>query len=107
MLVRFRQKKLAIVTNKPSRVSKRILTALGIGALFRVVLGGDAFRGKKPDPKPVQYVLQSMGIENPRQAAMVGDGEPDILAGRATNAWTCGVISNIGDPLKLTKSRPD
>src|SRR5258708_34491617 len=41
---------MAILTNKPGRVSKRILEALGLAKRFRAVYGGKRFDTQKPDP---------------------------------------------------------
>src|SRR3972149_6310997 len=40
---------LAVLTNKPERVSRDILVGLGVGEIFRFVYGGNTFETKKPD----------------------------------------------------------
>lgn len=106
MLAHFRHKKLAVVTNKPVRVSRRILRGLGILSAFRVVLGGDSLRTKKPHPAPIRFALTRMRVSQPQNALMVGDGKNDILAGRAAGTWTCGIRSNIGSRAKLLAAQP-
>ncbi len=102
----FRRKKLAVVTNKPVRISRHILDGLGLLNHFQLVVGGDSLREKKPHPAPLQYAMGSMN-GTPRSTVMVGDGVNDILAGRAAGTWTCGIISAIGQPEKLRLGRPD
>jgi len=48
-----------------------------------------------------------MCVLNPKRSVMIGDGPNDIHAGRTAGTYTCGIRSNIGDPLKLRNSRPD
>jgi phosphoglycolate phosphatase len=103
----FRNKKMAVVTNKPVRISSRILDALGLSDFFDVLIGGDSLKRKKPDPEPVISALKTLGANISKRAVMVGDGANDILAGRAAGICTCAIRSNIGDPKKLLISRPD
>src|SRR5882762_7025421 len=41
---------MAVLTNKPARISVRILNSLGLGEYFRAIYGGNSFESKKPDP---------------------------------------------------------
>jgi phosphoglycolate phosphatase len=106
-LKHFRRKKMAVVTNKPVRISGHLLEELGISAFFEVLIGGDSLPRKKPHPEPVLNALKTMRLQNPKRAVMVGDGPNDIHAGRAAGTYTCGVRSNIGDFVNLRNSRPD
>ena len=107
MLKHFRHKKLAIVTNKPVRISGRILDGLGLSPYFQVLIGGDSLPNKKPHPEPILNALQTMRIKSAKRAVMIGDSPNDVISGRSAGTRTCGVRSNIGDYLKLTNSRPD
>jgi phosphoglycolate phosphatase len=103
----FRRKKMAVVTNKPVRVSGYMLERLGLSSAIAVLVGGDSLPQKKPHPEPVLNALKTLGIYDAKRAVVVGDGPNDVLSGRAAGTRTCGIKSNIGDPQKLTKSRPD
>jgi phosphoglycolate phosphatase len=103
----FRHKKLAVVTNKPARVSRHILENLGVLSRFQLVLGGDSLRSKKPDPHPILYALKAMKVHEPRSAVVVGDGPNDVLAGRAAGTFTCGILSKIGVQGALKASHPE
>jgi phosphoglycolate phosphatase len=84
---------MAVLTNKPVRVSKRILEALGLGRQFRAVYGGNSFSTKKPDPLGVKTILGELGAAAP-QTALVGDSEIDVQTAR--NAGTMAVTVNYG-----------
>jgi phosphoglycolate phosphatase len=107
LLEHFRHKELAVVTNKPERVSRRILTGLKIDGFFKLVLGGDSRSKKKPDPEPLRHALEVLGIQDPKSAVMVGDGINDILAGRAAGVWTCGIQSTISQRSSKQADRAD
>ncbi len=106
-LQHFRRKKMAVVTNKPVRVSGYMLEELGLSRFVDVLIGGDSLPEKKPDPEPVLNALRTLGISDGKRAVMVGDGPNDVQAGKAAGTRTCGIISNIGDYKKLMYSRPD
>jgi phosphoglycolate phosphatase-like HAD superfamily hydrolase len=80
---------------------------LGLAMYFPVILGGDSVVRKKPQPDGLFQALELLGVRSPQRVMMVGDSVQDIVAGRAVGTRTCGVISNIGDPLLLQRSCPD
>ena len=84
---------MAVLTNKPVRVSVRILEALGLGRKFRAVYGGNSFETKKPDPLGVRTILGELQAIA-EQAVMVGDSEIDVQTAR--NAGTIAVAVNYG-----------
>ena len=98
---------MAVVTNKPVRVSRHILDGLGLGGYFSLVLGGDSTARKKPHPDPVLQALAHLHVSQPAAAVMIGDSANDIFAGRSAGLMTCGVPSNIGDAVQLRQSFPD
>jgi phosphoglycolate phosphatase len=82
--------KLAVLTNKPVRISRRILDGLGIGSLFFQVYGGNSFEHKKP---------HRIGIDTLRAEAdaaavdtwMIGDSYVDVQTARNAAVASCGV----------------
>ncbi len=82
--------RMAVITNKPERFSRRILEALGVARFFDPILGGDSTPLRKPDPAPLQMVMAGCGAP-PGQTVMVGDSFVDISAGKAAGAITCGI----------------
>ncbi len=68
---------MAILTNKPVRVSVRILEELGLARYFRAVYGGNSFETKKPDPFGAETILREFGA-TPAEAILIGDSEVDV-----------------------------
>src|SRR6266436_6519636 len=56
---------MAILTNKPVRISVRILENLGLAKYFRAVYGGNSFETKKPDPLGAHTILREFGAAPP------------------------------------------
>lgn len=74
--------RLGLCTNKPSRITLKLLDALGLAPLFAVVACGDALPFRKPDPAHLAWTLERMGAV-PQEAAMVGDNRHDMTVARA------------------------
>ena len=73
--------RMAVCTNKPQAPSETILIELGLMQYFEVVVGGDFFPMRKPDPQHLLGALQLMDApENP--AIMVGDSYNDVASAR-------------------------
>ena len=92
-LLRLRDVPMAVLTNKPVRISVRILEALGLANNFRAIYGGNSFETKKPDPLGARTILREMGVEA-EQALIVGDSEVDVQTAR--NAGTRAAAVNYG-----------
>ncbi len=84
---------MAILTNKPVRVSVRILEGLGLARYFRAVYGGNSFETKKPDPLGANAILREFGAAS-SEVLMVGDSEVDVQTAR--NAGTLAAAVNYG-----------
>ncbi len=84
---------MAILTNKPVRVSMRILKELGLAKYFRAVYGGNSFETKKPDPFGARTILREFGAA-PAEAILIGDSEVDVQTAR--NAGTLAASVNYG-----------
>src|ERR1700675_3379858 len=65
---------MAILTNKPARISVRILDALGLAGYFRAIYGGNSFETKKPDPLGANTILGEFGAA-PEETVVIGDSE--------------------------------
>lgn len=91
---------LGLVTNKPIRFVAPLLAEHGLANYFRWILGGDSLPLKKPDPAPLQWMLEQAAIE-PAQALFVGDSRSDVMASRAAGV-PCVAVSygyNHGRPI--------
>jgi phosphoglycolate phosphatase len=84
---------MAILTNKPVRVSNRILEELGLAKYFRAVYGGNSFETKKPNPHGAHTILREFGAA-PAEAILIGDSEVDVQTAR--NAGTFAAAVNYG-----------
>lgn len=73
---------LGSVTNKASQFTIPLLKDLGIHDDFAVIVAGDTLEKKKPDPAPLLYAAERMGVQ-PAECLMVGDSVNDVTAARA------------------------
>jgi phosphoglycolate phosphatase len=86
---------MAVLTNKPVKISVRILEALAIAKHFQAIYGGNSFETKKPDPLGAKTILSEFRV-NPSDAMMVGDSEVDIQTARNANMIAAGVNFGFG-----------
>jgi len=96
---------MAVLTNKPVRISRAIVEGLGVGAHFRQVYGGNSFDFKKPHPIGVETLLQECGVP-PHRTMMVGDSSVDIQTARNAGVRSCGVTYGF-QPETLQTVPPD
>jgi phosphoglycolate phosphatase len=83
-------KKMAVLTNKPVRMSRHIVEGLGVGNHFFRVYGGNSFDHKKPHPVGVETLMAEAGVG--RDATlMVGDSSVDVQTARNAGIACCGV----------------
>ncbi len=83
-----RRAPLAVVTNKPTDLSVRLLDALDLSRFLQVVVGRGTTARFKPDPAPALYACEQLG-QSPRNSLFVGDSETDVLCARASG---CGIV---------------
>lgn len=74
--------KLAVVTNKAAEFTGPLLKNIGLHAFFDVVVSGDTVERKKPDPMPMLYACEQLGVA-PADALVIGDSMNDASSGRA------------------------
>lgn len=86
---------MAILTNKPARISVRILDGLGLRRYFRAIYGGNSFETKKPDPLGANTILREFGVA-PREALLIGDSEVDVQTARNAGALAAAVNYGFG-----------
>ena len=90
-----RTRPLAVLSNKPAKLSVEILDGLGLAWFFRGVYGGDSFERKKPDPSGALAILKEFGVP-PEEAAMVGDSDVDVQTARNAGMLAVGVRYGFG-----------
>jgi len=86
---------MAILTNKPARISVRILDELGLKRYFRAIYGGNSFETKKPDPLGANTILREFGVA-PHEALLIGDSEVDVQTARNAGALAAAVNYGFG-----------
>jgi phosphoglycolate phosphatase len=97
---------LAIVSNKPEGLSRQLIDGLGLLGSFRLIVGGDTFDVRKPDPRPLLYTLEKLGA-GAGEAAMVGDSVVDVEAARAAGMAAAAVTWGFGARGALAAAQPD
>lgn len=95
LLKRHPAEQMAVVTNKPYRLTLDLLAELDMSQFFKTVIGGDSYPLKKPDPQPVIKALESFGAD-PCQAVMIGDHHTDLYSAQAAGVATCFCAYGLG-----------
>ncbi len=107
-LVQLQQKgkHLAVVTNKVKRLADLALVQHNLSHYFELVIGGDTFAQKKPDPYAIDYCRQFYQVAADK-TLFVGDSVTDVLTARNANVavWALPYGYNHGEPIE--KSQPD
>jgi phosphoglycolate phosphatase len=98
--LRRRGTRLAIVTNKETRYTDRVLAAHGLQDAFDRVVCGDTLSTRKPDPAGVLACLRQFGV-GPAQALFVGDSSIDVATARSAGVaiWLLPYGYNMGQPV--------
>ncbi|HEX4769337.1 MAG TPA: HAD-IA family hydrolase [Bryobacteraceae bacterium] len=81
---------LAVLTNKPGKISFDILEAVSLGEYFLRVYGGDSLSAKKPNPLGIHLLQQETGTEA-NQTLMIGDSSVDVQTASNAGVKACGV----------------
>ena len=97
--------KMAVLTNKPVRMSRAIVEALGVGRHFARVYGGNSFEQKKPHPIGIETLMRECDATRER-TMMVGDSAVDIRTARNAQVKACGVTYGF-QPETLAAEPPD
>lgn len=71
---------LAVCTNKPEALTRKLLDALGWSDRFAAIVGGDTLPVRKPDPAPL---IEAVARAGGGRAALVGDSIVDAETARA------------------------
>jgi phosphoglycolate phosphatase len=98
-------KRMAVLTNKPVRMSNAIVEGLGIARYFFRVYGGNSFDFKKPNPIGVETLMRETGIDSAR-TVMVGDSGVDVNTAINAGVRSCGVTYGF-QPETLNEPKPD
>jgi phosphoglycolate phosphatase len=98
-------KRMAVLTNKPVRMSNAIVEGLGVAGHFFQVYGGNSFDFKKPHPIGVETLMRETGMDRER-TVMVGDSAVDVNTAINAGVRSCGVTYGF-QPETLKEPKPD
>lgn len=92
--------RLAVVTNKEGRYTDTVLRAHKLMGAFDLVVSGDTFSAKKPDPIGILHGLQLWSV-NKAHALFVGDSSIDAATARQAGiaVWLLPYGYNMGEPV--------
>jgi phosphoglycolate phosphatase len=99
-------KRLAVLSNKMERLSRRVVQLMGLAPFFAAVKGGDSYGALKPAPAGLAALIKELGAY-PEYTLMVGDKPADILTGRSAGARTLAVTYGYSDAASLQAAGPE
>lgn len=79
---------LAVLTNKPTHATGRVLDGLQLRQYFAHVLGGDTPLGRKPHPEGLTSLASGAGVA-PAATLLVGDSAVDLETARRAGTKIC------------------
>ena len=79
---------LAVLTNKPTGATRRILEGLDLDRYFDHVIGGDTGAGRKPDPTGLKHLI-NRARATPESTILVGDSRIDLETARRAGVRIC------------------
>jgi phosphoglycolate phosphatase len=97
---------LAVLTNKPERMTGKILDALSLARYFRLVVGGDTLHQRKPDPQTLWRIARQLEVAI-RNVVLVGDSAVDAATAQAAGSQFALVTWGFGRQEELAGYRPD
>lgn len=100
------QKKMACVTNKPEHLAKQLIAHLHMDNFFELVIGGDTFPQRKPDPTALLYCCETIGVP-PSRTLMIGDSEIDVKSARAAGMKVLCVSYGYNHGGPVSEAAPD
>lgn len=106
VLNHFKNKKLAVATNKPFNLTEKILDGLNISGYFKKVVGGDGVQNKKPAPEAIEIILRELRV-SPENSVFVGDSKIDIEAGKKAGIITIGAAYGFRGRQELEEAGAD
>lgn len=105
-LKHFREKKMALISNKPYEMVIKTLEHFSVRDYLKVVLGAESTANRKPHPEPILKAVEILKAK-PLETLVVGDGTTDILAGKSAGTWTCAVTYGYRSAEELQAAGPD
>ncbi len=102
----FKNRKQAIITNKPEEFSNKILSSLKIDSYFFKVIGADQKFPKKPAPESVLEIIKLARVDL-NETIFIGDSSIDIETGRNAKIKTVAVTYGFSSREEIKRLNPD
>ncbi|HOW58165.1 MAG TPA: HAD-IA family hydrolase [Candidatus Omnitrophota bacterium] len=102
----FKNRKQAVITNKPNPYSSQILEALGVAHYFIAILAGDNGLPFKPDPAAIHHLMDETGATE-TETLFVGDSQIDIEAARNAGVEIVTLSHGFVSEPVLREAKPD
>ena len=74
--------------------------------VFEIVVSGDTLEKKKPDPMPLLYVAEKLGVL-PSESTMLGDSVSDVKAARAAGFEIICMSYGYNHGVDIRDAKPD
>lgn len=97
---------LAVLTNKPEDLSRRVLAGLGLSGYFGEVVCGDTLPSRKPDPAGLRHLAERLDVAVER-LLLVGDSAVDAATAHAAGAPFALVMWGFPRPADLAGVEAD
>lgn len=98
--------KLGCVTNKAETFTHPLLKDLGLFDYFESIVSGDSLEKKKPDPMPLLYSAEQLGVLA-EDSLMLGDSISDVKAARAAGFQIICMSYGYNHGVDIRESNPD
>lgn len=106
ILDHFKDKRMALITNRKLEFAVKTLKGLDIYDHFEDISGGDDLGCMKPSSCPLEKAMRKFNIDRKR-SMMIGDMNIDILAGKEAGMATCAVTYGLGKIEDIKQAGPD
>ncbi|MBN1621886.1 MAG: HAD-IA family hydrolase [Endomicrobiales bacterium] len=98
--------KKAVLSNKDHAICVKTLELLDVNRYFEIVVGGDNYNCRKPDPCSLIKIMEYTKVPK-EKILMVGDMDSDINAGKNAGVKTCAVTYGFRKRDELEGHNPD
>ena len=117
-VLKAKDKKIILLTNKPIFLAEKIFDQLGISGFFDLLIGPETEKADgslvkmKPDPDGLSFALDYLNEKfgksyKKENIVMIGDSDVDILAGKNFGCMTVGCRGGIANSEKMLAENPD
>jgi HAD superfamily hydrolase (TIGR01509 family) len=100
------QKMMAIASNKPGNLVKRIVKHFRLQNYFMQVIDGDNQDYRKPSPAGINKIIKHCGV-TPEETLLVGDMAIDVLSAKNAGIKSCAFTGGIGKASDIVEAKPD